>query len=159
MKSLRKWATPLTVGSFLIMSVTGILMFFHIDSGLNGFVHEWAGWAMVAGVMAHLVLNWRAFTVYFKRPAAKALMGAGALVLALSFIPATGGGSPVQSVMEALAHTDVQTVIALSGQDLDTGLQLLADAGIETQADTPMQTVTGGERRVEMQVIKTLFTN
>lgn len=43
MSSLRKWATPLTIGSFLLMGVTGILMFFHLDIGLNKLAHEWAG--------------------------------------------------------------------------------------------------------------------
>ena len=47
MSSLRKWATPLTVASFLIMGVTGILMFFHLDSGLNGPLQEWAGGLML----------------------------------------------------------------------------------------------------------------
>ena len=159
MKSLRIWATPLTVGSFLIMGVTGILMFFHVDSGLNGFIHEWAGWAMVVGVGAHLAMNWRAFSTYFKRPLAKGIMGLGAVLLALSFVPVEGGGSPVQSVMQAVAQSDVQTVIALSGQELDTGLALLAEAGIAAQADAQMQDITGGDRGVQMQVIETLFAN
>lgn len=41
----RNWATPLTIGSFLLMAVTGLLMFFHLDTGLNKAAHEWLGWA------------------------------------------------------------------------------------------------------------------
>ena len=52
MKSLRLWATPLIVGSFLIMGVSGVLMFFHLETTLMKVVHEWAGWAMVAGAVA-----------------------------------------------------------------------------------------------------------
>lgn len=36
----REWATPLTIGSFLLIAVTGVLMFFHLDSGLNKLAHE-----------------------------------------------------------------------------------------------------------------------
>lgn len=79
----RSWATPLTVGAFPLISVTGILMFFHLETGLSKAAHEWLGWFLVAGVAAHLWLNGRAFTTYFKRPAAVAIMGAGALVLLL----------------------------------------------------------------------------
>lgn len=39
----REIATPLTIGIFLIMSVTGILMFFHWDTGFNKLAHEWLG--------------------------------------------------------------------------------------------------------------------
>ena len=39
----RQWTTPLVAGSFLLMGATGILMFFHWDTGLNKTVHEWLG--------------------------------------------------------------------------------------------------------------------
>lgn len=38
--SLRTWATPLTVGAFLLMAATGVLMFFGYDRGLTAVVHE-----------------------------------------------------------------------------------------------------------------------
>ena len=49
----RQWVTPLVAGSFLLMGVTGILMFFHWDSGLNKAAHEWLGWLMIIGVALH----------------------------------------------------------------------------------------------------------
>ncbi|MEP2718139.1 DUF4405 domain-containing protein [Pseudophaeobacter sp.] len=157
MSALRKWATPLTVATFLAMGVTGILMFFHVDSALNKVLHEWAGWLMLLGVLAHLVLNWRPFSAYLKRPMARGIMGAGVLVLALSFWPVSGGGSPVQQVMQAMAQSDVATVIALSGQELETGLEVLAAAGLEADHTTTMAELTGGARGVQMQVIDLLF--
>lgn len=39
----RQWVTPLMAGSFILMATTGILMFFHLDSGLNKTAHEWLG--------------------------------------------------------------------------------------------------------------------
>ena len=46
--TFRESATPLTIGSFLLIAITGVLMFFHLDSGLNKLAHEWLGWAMIA---------------------------------------------------------------------------------------------------------------
>lgn len=162
MKALRKVATPLTVGSFVIMGVTGVLMFFHLDGKLNETVHEWAGWALLAGVLAHLVVNWRAFSTYFKRPLARTIMGAGVLVLALSFLPpsllgAQGGGSPVDALLQSVGRSDVGTLIALSGQEVDAGLARLAQAGMAAQADTPVQDLTGGDRGQQMAVIRAIF--
>ncbi|KUJ80440.1 hypothetical protein AVO45_05150 [Ruegeria marisrubri] len=158
MSKLRRWATPLTIGSFLVMGVTGILMFFHLDTGLNKLAHEWAGWAMVVGVVAHLVVNWRAFMAYFKRPVASAFMAAGAVVLTLSFWPVDGVGNPMQSVAQAIAAADVATVVSLSGHDLDTGLDRLAAAGFDAQADTAIHDLTGGERAQQMRIISALFS-
>ena len=64
MQISREWATPLTIGTFLIMATTGILMFFHLDRGLNKEAHEWLGWAMVAGVGTHVVANLSSFKRY-----------------------------------------------------------------------------------------------
>ena len=83
----RPWITPLVVGAFLLSAVTGVLMFFHLDSGLNKTAHEWLSWAMVVGVTLHILLNLTAFKRYFTQTIAKAVMGVFALVLALSFIP------------------------------------------------------------------------
>jgi hypothetical protein len=38
--ALRTWATPLTMGAFLLMSTTGVLMFFKRNPGLITVVHE-----------------------------------------------------------------------------------------------------------------------
>ena len=160
MKSLRKWATPLTVATFLIMGVTGTLMFFHLETTLGKVIHEWAGWLMLAGVGAHLVLNWRPFTTYLKRPLAMGIMGGGALLLAVTFLPIgpTGGGNPMMAVMQAMETAELETVIALSGKDLDTGLAALKDAGFDAGADKTLGDLSGGNRGMQFQVIETLFT-
>ncbi|MCI5097966.1 MAG: DUF4405 domain-containing protein [Rhodobacteraceae bacterium] len=157
MSALRKWATPLTIGSFLLMGVTGILMFFHLDIGLNKLAHEWAGWIMVVGVLAHVVLNWRAFSVYFKRPAARVIMGVSAIVLAGSFVPVSGGGSPVRPVMMAVAQAPVSTVIELSGVPEQEALSRLSAAGFDATPETSMSGLTGGDRDKQMQILSLLF--
>jgi cytochrome b561 len=64
----REWATPLTIGSFLVIAVTGVLMFFHLDSGLNKLAHEWLAWAMLAAVGLHAAVHFKSFSRYFTRP-------------------------------------------------------------------------------------------
>jgi len=61
----RPWITPVVIGAFFLSAVTGVLMFFHLDSGLNKTAHEWLSWAMVIGVALHLLLNVAAFKRYF----------------------------------------------------------------------------------------------
>ena len=67
MKIKREWATPVTVGAFILMATTGILMFFHLDTGLNKEAHEWLGWVMIAGVALHVFSNWKPFTGHLRK--------------------------------------------------------------------------------------------
>ncbi|MEX0303135.1 MAG: DUF4405 domain-containing protein [Leisingera sp.] len=157
MKSLRTWATPLTIGFFLLMSVTGILMFYDAHGRMNKIVHGWAGWVMVAGVLAHMLLNWRPFTVYFKRPKAMAIIGAAALVLAVSFFPLEGSGGPGSNVLRAVSQAQIEKVIALTGQDLETGLARLAAAGFEASTDSSVQDLSGGDSAREDAIFAALF--
>mgnify|MGYP006339522549 CR=1 FL=1 len=53
MKLQRDWITPITMGAFGLLAATGVLMFFHIDSGLNEAVHEWLSWVLLGGVALH----------------------------------------------------------------------------------------------------------
>lgn len=146
------------------MGISGILMFFHLNVGLSKLVHEWAGWVMVTAVAAHVILNWRAFGIYFNRPLGKGIMATCAVVLAVSLVPVSGGGgggggSPVRPVMMAIGQTDVDTVIALSGLPLEEGLERLKTAGIPAEQGMAMPALTSGNREIQTQIIQTLFEN
>lgn len=65
----------------MLIAVTGVLMFFHLNTGLNKAAHEWLGWFLLVGVGAHMWLNWRAFSTYFNRRGALAIIGAFVAVL------------------------------------------------------------------------------
>lgn len=160
MKSLRAWATPLTVGTFLVISVTGVLMFFHADSGLNKVIHEWIGLAMVAAVGAHLLLNWRAFTTYFKRPLAVTVMGVGAAVLAASFLlggATEGGPDGMRALMMSVGNARIETLADLAGKDTETVLTSLDAAGYTAEASETLATLSGGDRTAQDQIISVVF--
>lgn len=117
----RPWITPLVIGAFLISAVTGVLMFFHLDSGLNKTVHEWLSWAMVIGVGLHVLLNVTAFKRYFTQATGRWVMGGMALILALSFIPAGGSsGEPgFAPPVRALAQAPITVLAQVAGTSTD----------------------------------------
>lgn len=162
MKSLRPWATPLTVATTLVTIVTGVLLFFHLSPGLTRLSHEWIGMLMLLGVAAHMVINWRAFTTYFKRPVGLGLIAAGVLATALTFVisPAEngkGGGSPVGMVMGALEGADMETLAALAKTDVPTVIEKLSAAGITAEAGQTLREATGGNRGQNMQAMQAIL--
>lgn len=124
MTQLRRYATPLTIGTFLITGVTGTLWYFHIITNAGRWLHEIIGLAMMAAVVLHLVLNWRAFTTYFKRPMAIAIMAISAVALVGGYaLPEaeTGGGKPGMAAIKILAAKDLTTLAPLfdaTGEEL-----------------------------------------
>ncbi len=161
MQSIRKWATPLTMGAFILSGVTGVLMFFHLDTGLNKAAHEWLSWVLVIGVTAHLTVNFRAFRAYLKRPLARGIMAVFAVLLGLSFLSfgQQGGGSPVAAIMQGMSQAPVERVIALTGEDLDAGLARLKSAGIDAQPGQTIGTLSCGDRGQQAAILKTIFAN
>ena len=152
--SLRPWATPVTIGAFALSGVTGALMFFHLDGGLNKTAHEWLGWALLIGVGAHLAVNWRAFTVHFRRRREVAVISAFLLVLALSFAPLGGdGASPARASMMALIDAPLSAVAQVTGETSDALTARLAGAGRDVSADQSIAGIAGPDREAQIALL------
>jgi hypothetical protein len=150
-KISREWATPLTIGVFALMSITGLLMFFHLDSSLQKTVHEWAGWVVVAAAVLHVTANWLGFKRYFKPGLGATVIAVCALVIGASFVPLGGQGGEPQSppaiAMRAISQAPLKSVAPLFGKSSEQALQALAGAGIALADDnTSIGSVTGGNR-------------
>ena len=134
----RPWITPVVIGAFLLSAVTGVLMFFHLDSGLNKTAHEWLSWAMVIGVTLHVLLNMPAFKRYFNQNTGRTIMGAFALVLALSFIPAGGSGGSEPGFappVRALAKAPITVLAQVAGTSTEEMKAKLQATGLTVTSD------------------------
>ena len=150
MKYLRAYATPLTIGTFLIMGATGILLFFHTNTTLNKVVHEYVGLVMVAAVILHVVLNWRAFQTYFKRPVALTLMAASAVMLAASFVSLgeeTGGTRPDMAVLQMVSSASLTDLAPIMGTDAAHLVARLAEQGVTATPDQTLIDLSNGDMR------------
>ncbi|MDD5366068.1 MAG: DUF4405 domain-containing protein [Gallionellaceae bacterium] len=111
----REWATPITMGAFMLSAVTGVLIFFHLDSGFNKFVHEWLSWVLLAGVVLHVAANFNGFRRHLDSRKGKILLGTFAVLLALSFLPAADRSEPsFLAPVRALAQAPIDTLAAVA---------------------------------------------
>jgi hypothetical protein len=90
--NVRKWATPLTAGSFVLVGVTGLLMFFEVRLGWITPVHEWFSLLFVAGALLHVWMHRNPMMAHLRRPWVGALVGAFALVVVLALVLPSPGG-------------------------------------------------------------------
>jgi len=92
---LRKYATPLSLASFIGVGLTGLSMFFGVRGGTLRNVHEWLGAIFVAAPAPHLARNWRGVTAMLKTPPGMAIaggLGAATVLLILAAVPFAGTG-------------------------------------------------------------------
>lgn len=156
--NLRTWATPLTMGAFLLLAITGVLMFFHLDRGLNKFAHEWLSWALLAGAAVHVTVNWNAFKMHLKRPMALTIVAVFAVLLGLSFL-GPKGGSPVRAVMDGIAAAPLATVATVAKKTPDEVAALIKEANL-TATNPATDTLTGlaaGDRQKVHHALDLIF--
>jgi hypothetical protein len=58
--------SPFVAIAFLVISVTGVLLYFHVKNGPIIVLHEWFGWAFVVAGILHVLLNIKPLFAYLK---------------------------------------------------------------------------------------------
>lgn len=155
----RPWITPLVTGVFVLIAVTGVLMFFHIDRGLNKLAHEWLGWVMVVGVGLHVVLNLPAFKRYLGQKTAWVVMGVFFAVLALSFMTPPGGKKEPSfaAPVHALARTPLSVLAQVMGKTPEDIKTELGKAGLSVDSDDQtLQDLVGTDLKAQIRAINRL---
>ena len=161
MKISRELATPLTIGAFTLMAATGLLMFFHRDSGLNKFAHEWLGWVMIAAVALHAAVNWNAFKRYFvSSVTGRAVIATFAVILIASFAPLgrSKSATPPVLAMNAITRAPISAIAPLTGLTANEIVSTLNNAGLAVSGpEASIASVAGANRELQAKAISVLF--
>ncbi len=165
MFNMREWATPVTIGAFLISGLTGVLIFFHINFGLIRGAHEWLSWFLVLGVIFHVWLNWKAFARYFSKRMGVGIMALFAVLTIISLIPFGGssgpnrrGGPPFAKAANALAEAPLTTVALVAKQEPADLLNKLKAQGLNVTSDQQtIKAIAESNKKNEMQILGMLF--
>ncbi|MGC9417458.1 MAG: DUF4405 domain-containing protein [Rhodovulum sp.] len=160
--TLRKFATPLTIGASLLLGVTGVLMFFHAGTGLNKLAHEWVGLAFVAIVGLHVAVNWRPFVSHMKRPVGQAAAFGFAALLALSFLPlggmqGAGGGRPDFALLHTVQAAPLDALAVVLNESPEALAARLRGAGYAgADLDSSITALAGRDRHAQMELMRVI---
>ena len=81
--TIRDIATSFTTTIFLVIGISGIMMFFHFFDSSVKQLHEILGLAFVVAAVLHVVMNWKSMKNYFSK---KIFISAVVVVTAMSGI-------------------------------------------------------------------------
>lgn len=160
--SLRTWATPATLATSLIVGVTGVVLFFHTGGTLSRLAHEWIGFAMLVAVAFHIVLNWRPFKLYLKRPLAQAIMLLGVVVTIATSVSLTSSDAAPRvnpgMLFSAMQGAPLSTVAEVVGKNADTLVAALNGAGYDvTDAQLSIADIADGDRSAASDMLALAF--
>jgi hypothetical protein len=161
MKVQRSWVTPITAGAFLLSGVTGILIFFHLESGTGKFMHEWLGWVLLGGAGLHAVANFAGLKSHLATLRGQLLVGIFAVALLVSFIPFGGGQDepPFMPPIRALSQVPLSTLAQVAQVTPEQLRDKLSKAGVQSTSDQQtLNELVGPDTRKQIHVMESVFT-
>jgi hypothetical protein len=165
---LRAWAGPLTIGSFAVVAITGILLFFHAGTGLAKLAHEWLSLLFVMAAVAHTALNWRPFLTYFRRPAGIVIIGVMLAlgVASLCISPEGGRGGrghgprAFMAVGRALEDSSLRVVAQVAKSSPEAVFEKLASQGVQVRSlDQTVGDIASENRMRGFELLSLIFGN
>lgn len=108
---IKKYATPLITGLFLVSAISGTALFFHWMPGMFHSMHVWLSMVLLLPFVLHMWRNWPQFLLYFRT--SSMLLACGlSLVAAIAFMLTTGhvGGNPTRQLFPLLTHAPLNTL-------------------------------------------------
>jgi len=162
MFNLRSWATPITIGSFIISALSGVILFFHWNVGMMKPAHEYLSWFLILGVVMHIVINWRPMLIYFKKPIPLAIIGVFIILTALSFVTLGEGSSEhggknrkvAMKSFELLQSAPISVIAQLSKVTTDSLTERLEAKGITVKSAD--QTLTNIAKNNDLDALEVL---
>ena len=137
MSKLRSLATPLTIGSFITLGVTGLCMLAGYRQGLIDPLHELSSIVFVAASVLHIIVNWKPVRTHLRRPLGAVLAACFVVATAFALIPTTShrGSDPrrvFSQAADALLDSDLQGLAKVTQRPEPELVQDLVRAGFST---------------------------
>lgn len=157
----REWVTPITTGAFFLSAATGILLFFHMNSGAIKVVHEWLSWILVGGVVLHMVPNFSGLKMRLSTKRGTLIVGAFAAILAVSILLPTGkhGEPPFMQPVRALSQAPLTTLAQVAQIPPQQLLERLSKAGLQPVSDQQkLSELTGDDMRKQLRVLSLVLS-
>jgi len=155
-EQIHQLATSLTTAIFLVVSITGVLMFFHLFGAYTEELHEILGLAFVGIALLHVFYNWKGMKRYFTKPLFKASFGIIGVISLVFILSAEEGPNPKKQLIHAVIKAPLATSAPLFNQSETEVLKRLKDAGLDLKITTSIGAIAKHNERSPFEVIDLL---
>ncbi len=130
-----KYSTPITIATFAVVAITGVMMFFHFKPGGTVAVHEWVGMLFVVGAFLHMATHNKSLVGHFKRRASMVLIVLLVAIGGVAVVLIKDEKSPVKKVFSAIEAAPISKVAPVIGKEPAQIISKLNAAGITVNGD------------------------
>jgi len=130
---LLKYATPATTATFVVVGVSGVLLFFHVGEAQLMGVHEWVGLAFIGAAVFHVTRHFKVLSNLLTKTRTRALFAATAMIAAAFILPAsfqTNSANPMKQFVGVATNAPVATVAVMVGKTPEQLTAQFAQAGL-----------------------------
>lgn len=153
----RTVATSLTTITFLIIGISGVMLFFHFFDAQVKELHEILGLVFMGAVVFHLFYNWKSMKSYFNKKVFLSSLVAGVLVSA-AFVGTSleQGENPKRTIIESVLKAPINSSLALFKLTNDQATNKLKKANINFDNQTTILAIAQANKTSPFKIIAIL---
>lgn len=157
--SLRPWATPLTIGAFVLMAVSGVMMFFEAMPGFVTSAHKWLSWLFLLGAGAHIILNNRALVRHLGSAWGRTSLAVFTLALIVSTFSFGQVTAPQleRRISDRLIEARLSALADMTRTDQTSLLRKLAAHGVRARPDQTVKQVAAQQGIEDFHILRLIF--
>lgn len=154
----RDFATSFSTALFLIVGVSGVLMFFHIFDKYTKSLHEILGLFFVAIIFAHVWVNWKSMRGYFTKKIF-------ALALFLTFVVSLGfvidanskGENPKMTILRSVLKAPMESSLKVLGIDEKAALLKLQESGVSLDKKESIDAIAKHNNKSPFEIVSIII--
>lgn len=155
-------ATSITSLVFIIISVTGVMLYFHFYGQYAKELHEVIGLLFVVAGLAHVVFNWKSMKSYFSKKIF-IFMSIAILAVSLSFIiPAVAeqdGSNPKKVMIESVLNSSLELSIKILNSDMNSAMNKLKENGIVIKDYNSIKEIAKANKISPFRIVKLITSS
>lgn len=150
-------ATSLTAFLFLVVGVSGILMFFHVLDEYTQTVHEVLGLAFVLASVFHIYVNWKPMKRYFAKTR---FLISGIVVLFISLTLVFLGKDHKDTedvIIDSLLKSPISNSFVVLNKDYDKTKTKLEKTGIVVDGSTTIEEMSKNNGISSQRIVEAIM--
>lgn len=152
--TIRDIATSFTTLIFLVIAISGVMMFFHFNDMLVKDLHEILGLLFVFAAFLHVIMNWKSMKNYFSK---KIFISASILILAIStlfiFQSSDKGDNPKMVMMQKVLNAPISNSFTLLNGSYENAIKKLESQNIHITNNKTIKSLAKANQTSPFKII------
>lgn len=150
-------ATSLTAVAFLIVGITGLMLFLHIGKSYAKELHELLGIGFTIFAIAHIIFNWTLMKRYFSNKLFYiSLLPVVVFSLFISMDSSTSSINPKDMLIKSTLNAPLQASLSVLQIEPQEAMQLIENAGLSTSGSESLMSLANNNNISPFKLVQIL---